>query len=144
MPKCEGKIATMRNSGMLAHAERPHTRTFGIVFVAREGRFVLLPGANKVATVVKCHPHQKQSFHPHAGVIEFFGVINSFIGKFQGEIHFAAHNAPSEVPPHCSKALLRSADSLAKLPSTVKSWADLRRCVTPNGDIGGAQGCKNL
>ena len=114
MPQGQSEIAAMRHAGMLADPDRPHAGPLPIIVIARKSRLVLLPRAGKIAAVIERHAHEKQRLHPDAGIVQFLGVVDRLAGELQGEVHFAAHDAPGEVAPHHGELLLRLTDLARK------------------------------
>jgi hypothetical protein len=127
VPQGQSEIAAMRHSGMLADPDAHMRRPLPVIVIALKSRLILLPSADKIAAVIERHAHEKQRLHPDAWVLQFLGVVDRLACELQREIHFAAHDAPSEVTPHHGELLVRLTDLVAKSPRALEDGSNFRR-----------------
>src|SRR5262245_44015552 len=133
----------MRDSRVFAHEASPESSAFSIVKLFNcPGTTVA--GTGEIASVEASETFEKESFHQNAGILKVFSKDKGFVRQLAADAKITTDNVVGEIPPHHGEKFRSLLDALAEIASPMEDRPHFRCCISPRGDIGGAERTKQF
>ena len=133
----------MGNPRIFAHQTGPESSAFSIIeFFYRAS--TTLPGPGEIAAIKSSESLEKESFHQNPWILKAFSKDQGFIRQLAADAKITADNVVSEIAPHHCEQFRSLLHAIAESTCSMEDWPDFRGCISPRGDVGGAERTKQF